>query len=68
MKHFLILIDGVPPVEVANKFWVEIARYEVNFLVLDRQCFIYGDADDKIIDILLEKAKRFGYAVNLERS
>lgn len=67
MKHFLILIDGVPPVEVANKFWVEIARYEVNFLVLDRQCFIYGDADDKTVDILLEKAKRFGYAVNLER-
>lgn len=68
MTHFMIFIDGVPPMKVANKFWVEIARYDVNFTVLDRQSYIYGDATNATIDILLEKSKQFGFPVEIERS
>lgn len=67
MRHFIILIDGVPPVEVANKFWVEIARFNVNFMVLDRQSFIYGNATDDVIDTIHKKAERFGFVMELER-
>lgn len=67
MRHFVILIDGVPPIEVANKFWVEIARFDVNFMVLERQSFIYGKATDEVINILHKKAERFGFVIELER-
>lgn len=67
MQWFTISIDGVPPVEKANKFWVEISRYNVNFMVLDRSSFIYGYADDYIINILYEKAKELGFALDIER-
>lgn len=67
MQWFTISIDGVPPVEKANKFWVEISRYNVNFMVLDRSSFIYGYADDYIIDILYEKAKELGFELDIER-
>lgn len=67
MQWFTISIDGVPPVEKANKFWVEISRYNVNFMVLDRSSFIYGYADDYIVDILYEKAKELGFALDIER-
>lgn len=67
MRHFVIIIDGVPPVMVADKFWVEIARFDVNFMVLDKQSFIYGDATDKTIGILLEKSSQFGFNVKLDR-
>lgn len=67
MERFIISIDGTPPVEVANKFWVEISRYNVNFMVLEHNCYIYGDADDKTIDILHNKSKSFGFPVVIER-
>jgi hypothetical protein len=44
MRYFTIFISGEPPVEVANKFWVEISRYDVNFLVLAGECIIFGQA------------------------
>lgn len=67
MRYFTISIDGVPPVEKANKFWVEIARYDVNFMVLDSSCYIYGYATDSVIDILYEKAKELGSKLDIER-
>ena len=67
MRHFVIVIDGIPPVRVADKFWVEIARYDVNFTVLDKQSFIYGDATDRTIDALVEKSKEFGFNLTVER-
>ena len=67
MRYFTISIDGQPPVEVANKFWLEISRYDVNFMVLDRSCFIYGYATDNVIDILYEKAKKLGFKLDIER-
>lgn len=67
MRNFTISIDGVPPVEKANKFWVEIARYDVNFMVLDRSSFIYGYATDSVIDVLYEKAKELGFKLDIER-
>lgn len=67
MRYFTISIDGVPPVERANKFWVEIARYEVNFMVLDRSSFIYGYANDNVIDILYDKAKKLGFKLDIEK-
>jgi len=67
MRWFTISIDGVPPVEVANKFWVEISRYEVNFTVLDRSSFIYGYATDNVIDIIYEKTKGLGFTLDIER-
>lgn len=67
MRYFTISIDGVPPVEVANKFWVEVARFDVNFMVLDRSSFIYGYADDYVVDTLYKKAKKLGFALDVER-
>lgn len=67
MRHFTIFVDGAPPVEVANKFWVEITRYNVNFLILGNESYIYGQAKDKVIEELLEKTKSFGFALELER-
>ena len=67
MQWFMISIDGVPPVEKANKFWVEISRYEVNFMTLDRSSFIYGYATDNVVDILYGKAKDLGFALDIER-
>lgn len=67
MRYFAIYVDGEPPVEVANKFWVEICRYDVNFLVLAGECVIFGQATDQVIEELLEKSKKLGFAVELER-
>lgn len=67
LRWFNISIDGQPPTKVANKFWVEIARYNVNFMVLDRSSFIYGYAEDYVIDILYEKAKELGFKLDIER-
>lgn len=67
LRYFTIFIGGEPPVEVANKFWVEICRYDVNFLVLAGECIIFGQATDQVINELLEKSKQLGFAVELER-
>ena len=67
MRYFTIFINGEPPVEVANKFWVEISRYDVNFLVLAGECIIFGEATEKVIQELFEKAKSLGFGVQLER-
>jgi hypothetical protein len=67
MRYFTIFINGEPPVEVANKFWVEISRYDVNFLVLAGECIIFGEATEKDIEELLEKAKSLGFGAQLER-
>lgn len=67
MRYFTIFINGEPPVEVANKFWVEISRYDVNFLVLSGECIIFGQADEETINQLVEKAKGLGFGVQLER-
>ena len=67
MRYFTIFINGEPPVEVANKFWVEICRYDVNFLVLAGECIIFGQATDQVINELLKKSKQLGFAVELER-
>lgn len=67
MRYFTIFIDGEPPVEVANKFWVEISRYDVNFLVLAGECIIFGEATEDVINEVLEKAKDLGFGVHLER-
>lgn len=67
MRYFTIFINGEPPVEVANKFWVEISRYDVNFLVLAGECIIFGEATENVIQELLEKAKGLGFGVQLER-
>lgn len=67
MRYFTISIDGQPPTEVADKFWIEISRFDVNFMVLDRSSFIYGYATDNVIDILYEKAKKLGFKLDIER-
>lgn len=67
MRYFTIFIDGEPPVEVANKFWVEISRYDVNFLVLAGECIIFGEATEEVMQELLEKAKGLGFGAQLER-
>ncbi len=67
MRYFTIFINGEPPVEVANKFWVEISRYDVNFLVLAGECIIFGEATENVMQELLEKAKSLGFGVQLER-
>ena len=67
MRHFVIVIDGVPPLEVADKFWVEIARYDVNFTVLDRHSYIYGYATNRTINEIVEKSERFGFKMTVER-
>lgn len=67
MRYFTIFINGEPPIEVANKFWVEISRYDVNFLVLSGECIIFGKADDKTIDELAEKTKELGFVIQVEK-
>lgn len=67
MGHFSVILDGAPPAEAVNKFWAIITRYDVNCMILDRQCLIFGYADDKTIDELLEKLKEFGLAIIVER-
>lgn len=67
MMYFTIFISGEPPAEVANKFWVEISRYDVNFLILAGECIIFGEATEDVINEVLEKAKGLGFGVHLER-
>lgn len=67
MKSFTITINGVPPVEEANHFWKDIAFYKVNFLVWDKASYIYGNTSDENIEALVEKAKRFGFKLELEK-
>lgn len=67
MRYFTIFINGEPPIEKADKFWVEISRYDINFLVLSGECIIFGQADDKTIDELAEKAKGLGFGIQVDR-
>lgn len=67
MEHFVIFVDGVPPIEVANQFWRDIVRFGVNFMVLDKQSYIYGNATDETIAELMKKAEVFGFPLNIER-
>ena len=67
MGHFVIFVDGVPPIEVANQFWKDIIRFDVNFMVLDKQSFIYGNATDETVAELMKKAEVFGFPLNIER-
>ena len=68
MIWFTISIDGVPPIEKANKFWVEISRYNgVNFTVLDRSSYIYGYTTSDVVDIVYEKATELGFELDIER-
>lgn len=61
MKYYYIIIDGVPPLEDANQFWREIECYKVNFMVLDKQSYIYGETDKQTIEVLNKMAQRFGF-------
>lgn len=67
LRWFSISLNGQLPTRVANKFWVEIARYDVNFMVLDRVSYIYGYAEDYVIDKVYEKAKELGLKLDIER-
>lgn len=59
MRYFSILVDGVPSADLRAKWWVIITRYDVNCMILDNQCFIFGYANDKTIDELIEEVKGF---------
>lgn len=67
MWDFIIQIYGVPPDNVADKLWSEIERFKVNFLVLDKTCYIYGNAGDQTLSLILLKACRLGFRLELER-
>ena len=67
MVHFFITIAGVPEKDAADTLWREIARPGVNFTVLDRRSYIYGNASNSVVDTLLCKAAGLGFAVELER-
>ena len=67
MKYFMIYIFGVPSLKIAHKFWVEISRYNVNFTTLDEQSYIYGEATDATIDVIVKKAMSLGFPVQVER-
>jgi hypothetical protein len=60
---FVITIYGVPTKEAADNFWSEIEQYKVNFLVLDRCCYIYGNTNDVVEDTLVNKAQDLGFAI-----
>ena len=67
MKHFVITIEGVPPKEVADNLWANIVQYDVNLLVLDKHSYIYGNATDSTVELLLKEAEKLGFAVEIER-
>lgn len=67
MKYFIITINGALPKDVADKLWEDIVKYDVNLMILDKNSYIFGNAFDSVIDVLLEKASKLGFATELER-
>lgn len=64
---FCITINGVPDKDSCDKFWRDIEKYHVNFIVLEKHCYIYGNADEHAIDDIIKKAERFGLNLIVER-
>ena len=67
MMNFFFTVDGVPNKEDADLFWTEIERFGVNFTVLEKKCYLYGEASEPVINDLSGRLLRFGFPVSLER-
>ena len=64
---FMFSILGEPPKEVADKFWSDIEQYKVNFTVLDGKCFVYGNANEEVENILFEKVLELGFVFSYDK-
>lgn len=67
MKSFWITIKGAPEQRISDRFWCDIAKYGVNFTVLDTRSFIYGKANDCVIDRITAMAANLGFEIVVER-
>lgn len=64
---FLITIHGPVPEGLADRIWREIEWAGVNFTVLDRSAYIYGNCDEITINRLAIEAGRTGQFIEVER-
>lgn len=64
---FCITIKGVPDKDACDNFWQDIKKYGVNFTVLEKHCYIYGEASEFMVDALANKAKSFGLEISVDR-
>lgn len=64
---FCITINGVPNKDACDTFWNEIKEYGVNFTVLEKHCYIYGNSEEYAVDDIIKKAERFGLDLIVER-
>lgn len=65
--NFFITIYGSLDKDVADKLWTECEPARVNLTVLDQKAYIYGDSDDKTVNILAAAAAKTGFMVEVER-
>ena len=65
--NYLITIYGSLPEQVGDRLWRKCERVKANLTVLDQKAYIYGDADDKTINMLAVEAGKTGYMVEVER-
>lgn len=64
---FWITIFGAPKEEIGKQLWQEIEPFKVNFTILDKSSYIYGEAEDKVIAEIIEKVKGLDIPIKVER-
>ncbi len=64
---FLITIHGPVPEGIADRIWRQIEWAGVNFTVLDKSAFIYGNCEERVINQIAVEAGRTGHFVEVER-
>ncbi len=64
---FYITLDGVPEKVDCDQLWQEIKDYKVNFTVLEKKCYLYGEASNEVLSDILQKVERFGLDLEYKR-
>ena len=64
---FYITLDGVPEKVDCDQLWQEIKDYKVNFTVLEKKCYLYGETSNEVINDILQKVERFGLDLEFKR-
>lgn len=64
---YIITIQGALPDSIADRLWQKVEADGQNLTVLERSAYIYGNAEEFIVNRLAKEAAKFGYPVDVER-
>lgn len=64
---YIITIQGALPDSIADRLWQKVEAAGQNLTVLERSAYIYGNAEEFIVNRLAVEAAKFGYPVDVDR-